>query len=145
MLLRIRSSMVHAVRVLPRSLLAALVLSLLTVSTASAVFNDELFEPLRWTGSGDGTFSLTYQGRGCPAVGDPDDYRFKVNVNRSYNGSDWKFYSNNVLYQRTPTGRLFKGYRLDGNNAYVCIGKGEFLLWWSVSGVQQNVYTWRRR
>jgi len=125
----------------------------LLVGTAYAAFNDELFEPqsyYSYSGPKDGTFTLTYVGRGCPYNGDPNDYRFRINVNRSYPGNDWKFYSNSSRYQRTPTNRIFKGYQLNTTSPYVCIGFKEFqwllypFTYWTVSGVQQNVYTWRR-
>ena len=131
----------------------ALFLVLVVAPSVYAAYNDEVFEALSYssyTGAKDGTFSLTYLGRGCTYNGDKNDYRFKVNVYRSYPGSDWKFYSNNSRYQRLPTGRLFKGYQLNTVNPYVCIGAQEFspllhpFSYWTVSGVQQNVYTWRR-
>jgi hypothetical protein len=65
-------------------------------------------------------------------------------------GSDWKWFSNNSHYRQTPSGRVPYGFQLDTGNAYVCIGSKEFsTFWygnraWTVQGVQQNAYTWRR-
>lgn len=133
--------------------LATVILSVVMLgilaTTAYAANTNEVFEAqtfyTNYSEPKDGVFSLTYLswgGGGC----DWNDRRFRVNVNYSSNYSDWKFYSNNVSYQRLPTGRLFKGYDLNTTNAHVCIGASEF--WpsgsWTHSGVQQNVYVWRK-
>jgi len=138
-------------------LVCLLVLVTLTMgilaSTVLAANNDEVFESQNYytySGKKDGVYSLTYIGRGCPGANDKNDYRFKVNINRSTALNDWKFYSADSKYQKLPSGRLFKGYNLD-TNAYVCIGATEFIpwsghwtWWWTTAGVEKNVYVWRR-
>ena len=135
------------------TVLMAIALFGVWVATVAASTNSEPFESENYSiygGTKDGTFSLTYVGRGCPATSDPDDYRFRVNVNRSYPGNDWKMYSSNSRYQHTPTGRVIFGFQLNTPNAYVCIGYKEFsplfnpFSYWNINDVQQNVYTWRR-
>lgn len=100
--------------------------------------------------SGSGRYTLTYISRGGGNC-DSDDYRFRINVNQSSTRTDWKMYSdNNGRYQRTPSGRLIYGHQLDTPNAHICVGSREFswLLYptryWTTSGVESNVYTWRR-
>lgn len=124
---------------------------LVLAPVAQASYNNEPFESERYySGGTDGTFSLTYWGRGCPANNDRDDYVFRINVNRSFMGSDWKMFSNNSYYQRTPSGRVIYGYGLNTTFPYICVGSREFSpTWfpfrnWTTSGVQNNVYTWRR-
>lgn len=112
-------------------------------------YSNEAFESERFTWAGDGTFSLTYLGVGGGNC-DSNDRRFRVNVNRSYRGSDWKYYSNNSYYMRTPSGRPIYGFQLNTVNAHICIGRSEFQWWiyprsyWTENGVTQNIYTWRR-
>ena len=136
--------------ILISGLLSIAVLALLG-SVARAATNNEAFEFERfYTGGTDGTFSLTYWGRGCPATKDRTDYVFKIKINRSYRGSDWKMFSNNSRYQRTPTGRPIYGFGLDTSFPYICVGSQEFSSWlhpwsyWTTTGVQNNIYTWRR-
>lgn len=131
-----------------------LVVTLLGVlaTTVYAQAQVDLFESQNYYtyyGPKDGVFSLTYVGRGCPAVGDPDDHRFRINVGYSSIYTDWKFYSFYSKYQQLPSGRLFNGYGFDTTDPYVCIGAREFLPWWlgggwTDAGVQQNVYVWRK-
>lgn len=100
--------------------------------------------------SGSGRYSLTYLGRGGGQC-DSNDYRFRVNINQSSTRTDWKIYSDsNSRYQRTPTGRPIYGFQLDTTNAHICVGAQEFSIllhpwsYWTTSGVQSYVYTWRR-
>lgn len=113
------------------------------------------FEFERWTGQGDGIFSLTSLGTGCifkreSCQCDWTDHRFRINVNRSSNRRDWKLWSGNSRYQRNPTGRPIYGFSLENSNAHVCIGSREFSSrefpdkYWTDSGVAQYLYTWRR-
>lgn len=135
-------------------LAAACLVSVFMGTVVRASYNNEPFEFEAWTGRGDGTFRLTYLGVGCPSgtscACDGNDRRFRVNVNRSYPGSDWKSYSSSSRYRRTPSGREYYGHGLNGSNAYVCIGYSEFQSWrypstyWTTAGVNQYVYTWRR-
>ncbi len=137
-----------------RKLLASLLSLMMLASLGSITLasnNNEAFEFERfYSGGTDGTFTLTYLGRGCPATNDPNDYVFRINVNRSFPRSDWKMFSNNTRYQRTPSGRPIYGFRLDTASAYICVGTQEFSpilhpwSYWTPSGVQSNVYTWRR-
>jgi hypothetical protein len=136
----------------------ALIIALLgaIAITANASLNDEPFEFENYNsygGSKDGTFSLSYAGRGSAISWDKcdrTDYVFRVNINRSYSGSDWKLYSGTGRYQRTPSGRVPYGYNLDKTDAHLCIGGTEFnsflhpFGYWTVQGVESNVYTWRR-
>lgn len=132
-------------------LAVVLVASVSTIAFAS--YNDEPFEPenyYTYGGSKDGTFTLTYIGIGGGRC-DSNDRRFQVNINRSYPGSDWKYYSGNSRYQNTPTGRVPYGYNLDGpGGPHICVGAQEFSVilhpfsYWTTSGVESNVYTWRR-
>lgn len=132
--------------------LAIMLLGILA-TTVFAQAGAELFEAqsyYTYYGPKDGVFSLTYVGRGCPAVGDQNDYRFRINVSYSSIYTDWKFYSNNSSYSQLPTGRLFNGYGFNTTEPYVCIGSQEFtwLPWrwnyWTIAGVQQNIYVWRK-
>lgn len=132
----------------------AIVVTALMGTAVRASYNNEPFEFEAWTGRGDGVYRLSYLGVGCPSgtscACDGNDRRFRVNVNRSYPGSDWKSYSSNSRYRRTPSGRVYYGHGLGGTNPYVCIGYSEFQWWlypstyWTVDGAVQNVYTWRR-
>lgn len=135
-----------------RSAAVALVLAALSFSTALAY--SDAFEFVRWTGRGDGTFSLSYLGRGClfkteSCQCDLSDYRFRVNVNRSSNFMNWRFWSGNGRYQKNPTGRPIYGHSLHNYNAHVCVGSREFSsrefpnTYWTTSGVTQYLYTWR--
>ena len=118
---------------------------------ADAAWDNEAFESEAPSGRYDGTFSLTYLGRGWQAWRcDWNDYVFRINVNRSYPGSDWKMYSNVNLYRRVPSGRPVYGFKLGGTDAHLCIGSSEFdrnkypYTYWTVENVQRYVYTWRR-
>ena len=131
-------------------LMFVLSLFLVAVPVAYAAYNNEPFESEPFPSSGaDGKFSLSYLGTGGGKC-DWLDYRFRVNVNRSYTGSDWKFFSGNSYYQRTPSGRPIYGHDLNTSNAHICIGAKEFSSWyyprtaWNGAGVQNNIYTWRR-
>ncbi|MFZ1804644.1 MAG: hypothetical protein WAU05_12025 [Nitrospira sp.] len=134
--------------------MVASVFAAMVISAAFAYYEDP-FEFDRWTGQGDGTFSLTYLGQGCilkreSCKCDLNDHRFRVNVNRSSNRRDWKFWSGNKRYQGNPTKRAIYGFALDNSNAHVCIGSREFSsrdypnTYWTTSGVVQNLYAWRR-
>lgn len=132
----------------------AVLLASLTASTAFAYWEDA-FEFERWTGQGDGIFGLSYLGQGCwikreACKCDLNDYRFRVNVNKSSNKRDWKFWSSNGRYQANPTRRPVYGFSLDNSNAHVCIGAREFNArdypntYWTIDGVTRNLYSWRR-
>jgi hypothetical protein len=134
------------------TIVVALVLMGLLAPAVHALLINEPFEFenfYSYGGSKNGTWTLTYLGRGGGYC-DSNDYRFRINVYQSYPGNDWKMYSNNSRYQRTPTGRIPYGSQLDGANAHICFGAQEFSWvlhpwsYWTVAGVQQNVYTWRR-
>lgn len=132
-----------------------LILALLSLHplTVFASFNDEPFESesfAAYGGTKDGRYTLSYLGTGGGRC-DSNDKRFRVNVNRSYAGSDWKYYSDRAQYRRTPSGRPIYGYDLNNANAHICIGAREFstLIYglggaWTTSGVQNYVTTWRR-
>lgn len=133
-------------------LLLATVVLAVVYSTAFAAFNNEPFESenyYSYGGSKNGVFSLTYLGIGGGKC-DSNDRRFRVNVNSSYRGSDWKLYSATGRYRRTPSGRVPYGYELDNPKAHICVGVSEFnwilypFSYWTTSGAQSNVYTWRR-
>ena len=141
-----------------RFLVLVLILALIgpLTSVVYASFNNEPFESenyYTYGGSKNGTFSLTYLNWGINVSGDKCDWNdrvFRVNVSSSYTGSDWKMYSNNTRYRRTPSGRVPYGHYLNTTSAHVCIGASEFSssqypnTYWSTSGAQSNVYTWRR-
>jgi hypothetical protein len=138
------------------SLVAAVVLMAVLATTAYAMTNNEPFESENFStygGRKDGTFSLTYAGRGFSHWWDRcdwNDYIFRINVYRSYPGSDWKMYSGYSRFRNTPSGRAPYGHNLDSSNAHVCFGATEFdpgrypYTYWTTSNVQYYVYTWRR-
>jgi len=119
------------------------------VNTVFAYYSDPV-ESARWPGRSHATYSLTRlskcQGnRSDPACRcDKDDQRYRVNVNSSSQGKDWKFWSHHRLYQNTPTGRTIWGYGFGSSTPHVCVGKAEFLLWWSPDGVATNVFLWAK-
>jgi hypothetical protein len=125
----------------------------LNISTALAAFNNEAFENESYAAYGgkkDGRFTLTHMGKGGGRC-DSNDQRFRVNVNRSYAGSDWKYYSDSKRYQQTPSGRPIFGFELNTTNAHICVGAKEFssLIYgvggaWTTGGVQSSITTWRR-
>ena len=146
---------------LPLTLLVGLTLvlpltPLARTPSAEAVWNNEAFEPQNYYsygGSKDGVFWLAYAGPGFDVGSDRCDWNdavFFIRVNRSYARSDWKFFSSNGRYQRTPSGRPIYGHDLGGTNAHICVGASEFSrftypnTYWSAGGVQAYVYTWRR-
>ena len=145
--------MKHSQFVKAAALLLVLGLLGIGVIAAHAAYDNEPFEFLNYYtygGAKNGTFSLTYLGIGGGKC-DSNDRRFRVNVTQSYPGSDWKMYSGNSRYQKTPSGRTIYGHQLNTtSNAHICVGASEFsallhpLSYWTTSGVQQNVYTWRR-
>src|SRR5690242_11800796 len=116
--------------VMVRGLMALMILAAIT-PVAKAVWDNEAFESesyYSYGGNKDGTFSLTYLGPGWGVSGDNCDWNdsvFRINVNRSYAGSDWKMYSSNSRYQRTPSGRPIYGFQLGGLNAHLCVGASE--------------------
>jgi len=124
----------------------------LGLMSVAASWDAEAFESENYYSAGggkDGPYSLTYMGRGGGRC-DGSDYRFRINVTRSYKTSDWKMYSSNSRYQRTPSSRPVYGYQLGGTSAHICIGGTEFnsILRgngaWTAAGVQSNIYVWRR-
>jgi len=134
------------------ALIIAMVALVAISATAFASFDNEPFESedyYSYGGSKDGVFSLTYEGVGGGDC-DSNDRRFSINVNYSYNGSDWNYYSSNGYYEETPSGRVPYGHSLDDWDAHVCFGAAEFswilhpFSYWTTSGVENNVYTWRR-
>jgi hypothetical protein len=119
---------------------------------ASAAVNDEAFEFENfhtYRGKKDGVFSVSHAGRGGGRC-DGTDQRYVINLNRSYPGSDWKIFSNNSRYQRSPSGRTIYGFQLDRPGAHICVGAKDFFAVftrgadWNIGDVARNVYAWRR-
>jgi hypothetical protein len=140
-------------RTVPKAGVMAVVLAIASWSLALAYSDPMEFE--QWNSrNGDGTYSLTYLGTGCPSGQscecDWNDKRFRVNINRSSSRTNWRMWSGNGRYQKTPSGDTIYGHSLPGPASYVCIGFEEFQAWWhplsywTTSGVQRNLYTWRR-
>lgn len=131
------------------SVIVGLMIFFISTGSAWALLDREPFEfenYYTYGGAKDGVYTLSYVGIGGGKC-DGDDRRFKININRSYNGSDWKLFSSNTRYQNTPTRRPIYGYDLGTTNAHICVGKSEFLYpfsYWTTSDVSYYVYAWRR-